>query len=416
MFDVDQWLEVFATLRQNKLRSLMTASGVFWGVLMLVLMIGFGNGLRLGVQRNMFGITTNTVYLWGQRTRVAYRGLAPGRQIRFSNRDVESLEQVAAIEALSPRIQLGGWHDGINVSHGTKTGNFGVTGDWPQLAVVESIVPLEGRFINDLDIEQRRKVTVIGEDVEKTLYGRRHAAVGSWLTIRGVPFRVVGIVRSQRPGEQGDRDNSTLHVPLSTFQSAFNSADKIGWFAAMARPDVDAAELEQQVRRVVMSLHTVAPSDEHAIGSFNAGKAFQRLTRLFAGVRAFMWFVSIATLCAGALGVSNIMLISVKERTREIGIRKALGATPASVVLLVLKESLALTSLAGYLGLVVGVALLQVAEPALSRTGGPLGPPYIDFSVALIASGVLLLVGLVSGAAPARHAANIRPVEALRSE
>jgi len=417
MFDLDKWHEIFSTLRHNKLRTAMTACGVFWGVFMLVMMLGFGTGLERGVSKNMIGFVTNSVYMWGQRTSMAYKGLQPGRRVRFSNSDIEALRRgLDGLSALAPRIQLGGWREGNNVAYGSKTGNFGVMGDYPELGVIESIRPTAGRFINELDMRQRRKVVVIGDQVRRVLFEDEQEPIGKYLKIRGVHFQVIGVYASARPGEQGERANGTLHVPFTTFQTTFNAMNQVGWFAVEAKPDISAADVEQRARDLLKAQHGVHPEDDRAIGSFNAAETFNRVDSLFVGVRFFIWFVSIATLFAGALGVSNIMLISVKERTKEIGVRKALGATPASVISLVIQESALLTGLSGYCGLVVGVLTLELAESTLARGNGPLGAPSIDLTAALVATLVVAVTGVIAGIAPARHAARIQPVEALRSE
>lgn len=417
MFDLDKWQEVLHTLRRNKLRTVLTAAGVLWGIFMLVLMLGFGNGLERGVMQNMVGFVSNSVYVWGQRTSKPYQGLGPGRRIRFSTLDIAAIESsVSGISALAPRNQLGGWQEGNNVSFGAKTGNFGVMGDYPELLEVDNIEVLEGRFINRRDMTGQRKVVVIGQHVREVLFEPGQSPVGEYIKIRGVFFRVVGVQRSSLPGQEGERGNSTLYVPFSTFQVVFNNGNRVGWFAVAAHPDVRGEELEAAMRRALSVTHRVHPEDAQAFGSYNAAEKFNRMQRLFAGVKLFIWFVSIATLMAGALGVSNIMLISVKERTREIGVRKTLGATPGAIVWMVLQEAIVLTALAGYLGLFVGVVTLEGVASLVSTDSGPLAAPSIDFNVALIAAGVLIVLGAAAGLAPARHAAQIRPVVALRSE
>lgn len=417
MFDFDKWQEVLHTLRRNKLRTVMTAAGVMWGIFMLVLMLGFGNGLERGVMHNMVGFVSNSVYVWGQRTSMPYHGLAPGRRVRFTTRDIDAIKnEVPGIQALAPRNQLGGWQDGNNVTHGAKTGNFGVMGDYPELIMVDNFEIVAGRFINPADMRDKRKVVVIGEHVSDVLFDAGAPVIGQFVKIRGVFFRVVGIQRSRMPGQEGERGNSTLYVPFSTFQVAFNNGDRVGWFAVLARPDVAGDQLERAIRSALKANHRVHPDDPSALGSYNAAEKFERMQNLFVGIRAFIWFVSLATLLAGALGVSNIMLISVKERTKEIGVRKALGATPAAVVSMVLQESLVLTALSGYLGLTFGVLALEGVAGLVGGSSGPLAEPSIDLSVALIAALVLILLGVLAGLAPARHAAAIRPVVALRAE
>lgn len=415
-FDLDSWHEVFATLRKNKLRTLMTASGVFWGIFMLVLMLGFGRGLETGVRKSMIGFVSNSVYVWGQRTSKPFKGFQPGRRVELRNEDIGLLERgLPGLAAMAPRVQLGGWREGNNVTHQQQTGNFSVMGDVPSFAEVEQLRVAKGRFINDLDMAQRRKVCVIGEQVRSVLFGDKDG-LGETLQIRGIHFRVVGVFRSSQPGEQGDRANNTLHVPFSTFQAAFNAKNVVGWFGLLAERDTSAENLEKTARALLARQHGIAKDDANALGSFNAAKMVSRVSTLFTGIQFFVWFVGVATLAAGTLGVSNIMLISVRERTVEFGVRKALGATPASVVSLVLQEAALLTALSGYAGLVVGVLTLEGLGRALAGGNGPLGPPQIDLNVGIVAACILAVVGVLAGIAPARRAAAIRPVEALRAE
>jgi len=417
IFDRDTWQEIWATVRKNRLRTALTALGVFWGMFMLLLMLGFGNGLERGVTRNMSGFATNAVYVWGQRTTMPYHGLPPGREIEYTNDDIDAIaRQVDGIEYLSPRVQLGGWHDGNNVSRGAKTGNFGVMGDFPAFEHVQSVRFDSGRFIDDLDIAERRKVAVIGKGVYDILFAPGEDPIGQYIKVHGVYFQVIGLFHARRGGEGSDRVLNTIHIPFTTFQQAFNSQNRVGWFAITARHDVSAARLEQRVREVLAARHDIDPADSQAIGSFNAEKEFTKIVTLFAGIRWFVWFVGLATLFAGAIGVSNIMLIAVKERTKEIGVRKALGATPRSIITLVVQESIVLTSLAGYLGLVAGVGLLELVSRMVGDGAEMFSNPQVDLRIALFGTAVLVVAGGFAGIIPARHAARIHPVEALRAE
>lgn len=416
MIDLDSWQEVFATLQKNILRTLMTAWGIFWGTFMLVAMLGFGTGLEHGVQRNMLGFVANNVYAWGQRTSKPHAGLAPGRRVRLDLEDAEAVRQLEGVVAVAPNIELGGWRDGNNVSYGEKTGNFGVRGEFADAARVGVDRPYLGRYINELDIRERRKVTVIGESVRRILFEDGQSPIGRYLSVRNVLFQVVGVLRSEQPGDAGDRSNSTLLVPFTTFQVAFNTGDRVGSLAIRLAPDVDSTRVESAIRRTLAVRHQVHPDDTNAIGSFNLSKRHERAQSLFRGNRTFVWFVCVATLLAGALGVSNIMLISVKERTKEFGVRKALGATPGSIVRLVLAEASVLTLLAGYLGVVAGVLTLELVARWADAGQGPLGAPSIDLGAALLATVVIGVSGVLAGLGPARHAASIRPVEALRAE
>lgn len=416
MIDLDSWQEVFSTLQKNLLRTAMTAWGIFWGTFMLVAMLGFGKGLELGVQRNMLGFVANNVYAWGQRTSKPHLGLAPGRRVRLDVDDAEALRQLPGVVAVAPNIELGGWREGNNVTHGNVTGNFGVRGEFPDSARVGLDRPYLGRFINEIDIDQGRKVTVIGQSVRRGLFAPGEDPIGKYVSIRNIHFQVVGVIHSEQPGDEGDRNNSTLIIPFSTYQAAFNAGGRVNSFGLRLASEADSVEVEAAIRRTLATRHAVHPEDTNAIGSFNLSKRHQRAEGLFRGNRTFVWIVCVATLLAGALGVSNIMLISVKERTKEFGVRKALGATPASIIRLVLAEATVLTLLAGYLGVVAGVVLLELVARYGGTGQGPLGAPSIDVSVALLATLVIGVSGVLAGLAPARHAARIHPVVALQAE
>ena len=416
MLDWDTWQEVWATLRSNKLRAFLTALGVFWGVFMLILMLGIGNGLERGVIRNLAGLTNYSVYLWPQRTSLPFRGLQPGRYVHFTEADIGALARTEGVEYVAPRLQLGNWHSPQNVSYGVKKANFTVMGDSPEFAYVEPLVLESGRFINPRDMSEERKVVVIGQEARKTLFGEANP-VGKYLQIKRVYFQIVGVIGTLKTGDDGQRILASVYVPFSTFQTVFNQKYKVGWFAMTARRDQSAASVEERVRGAIMKGHRIHPDDTEALGSFNAAKRFEQLQGLFRGIRKFVWFVGTLTLFAGMLGVSNILLIIVKERTKEIGVRKALGATPRSIITLVVAEGLLLTSLAGYSGVVAGVLSLEAVGRAVRHVpNAPLIGPEISMQVALVAVLVLIVAGFVAAIEPARHAARVHPVEALRAE
>jgi len=416
VLDLDAWQEVWATLRSNKLRAFLTALGVFWGVFMLILMLGIGNGLERGVIRNLSGLTNYSVYIWPQRTSLPFKGLQPGRYVKLTNADIAAVARSEGVEHVAPRISLGTWRAGDNASYGSKKANFNVVGDTPELRFVEPISLTYGRFLNARDMLEERKVCVIGEEVRRTFFGDSDP-VGKYIQVRRVYFQVVGVLDSQKTGDEREKAISQVYVPFSTFQTAFNMKDRVGWLSFTARTDLPASLVEQNVRRSIMGGHRIHPDDSLAIGSYNAAEKFESIQGLFRSIRKFVWFVGILTLCAGMLGVSNILLIIVKERTKEIGIRKALGATPASIVGLVVAEGLVLTSLAGYLGVVAGVFGLEAAARAVKNLpNAPLSQPEVSLQVALAAVLVLIVAGAVAGIVPARHAARVHPVEALRAE
>ncbi len=417
MLDLDTWQEILETVRRKKLRTLMTAAGVFWGMFMLLVMLGFGEGLQRGVSREMGDFATNSVYIWGQRTSRPYRGLQAGRFVGFDNGDTEAIAaQVRGIRHLAPRNQLGGYQDGNNVSRGAKTGNFEVMGDYPQYRYIEPVIMETGRFLNPLDVRQRRKVAAIGAQVYAELFAPGEDPIGQSISVQGVWFQVIGVFRSTKGGDAADQQESRIHIPFSTFQQAFNFGDRVSWFAINGEDDVPASLLEEEVRAVLADRHDIDPEDQQAIGSFNAEKEFGKMTTLFAAIEAFVWVVGSVTLLAGVIGVSNIMLIVVRERTREIGLRRAIGATPWSVVGMIVQEAVALTSLAGCAGLTAAVAVLEITARIVGDNNDVLGNPQVDLSVALAAVAVLVLGGAVAGIIPARHAARINPVNALRAE
>jgi putative ABC transport system permease protein len=413
---LDSWLEILAALGHNKLRAFLTAFGVFWGVFMLMVMLGLGQGFKHGTERNLGGMVTRSVFVWSQRTTRAYRGLQPGRGVRFRNDDIQAISQVQGVDEVAPRLRLGDWRDGASVAVGPKAGVFSVMGDYPAFIHVEPMQMLRGRFINQLDLIEARKTAVMGSEVRRVLFGQQNP-IGKHIQIRGIYFQVVGELSSDKPAEEGDRVRSSIFVPFSTFQRVFNRRDLVGWFALTANDKVPPEQLEKAVRTTLIARHRIHPEDEQAIGSFNSAKKFNQLQSLFRGIQSFVWFVGTLTLLAGMLSVSNILLITVKERTREFGIRKALGATPQTIIVMVMKEAVALTSIAGYLGIVAGVGVLAALDRVLSTLeGAPFTRPEVDFRAAVVATVILILSGVAAGIFPARHAAKISPVEALRAE
>lgn len=412
---VDLGAEIVAVLRRNPLRTFLTAFGVFWGLLMLILLLGFGEGLESVAIKNFARSATNSVFMWGGRTSMPYQGYPPGRRVSFRNGDLPAVAEVAGVERVAGRVQLGGWRSGNTVAAGSETGSYNVMGDAPDYFEITPVISESGRVINPLDMAEQRKVAVIGTTVQTELFLGKDP-IGRALKIQGVYFTVVGVIRSARGDERGDRENSTIHIPLTTFQKAFHMEDRIGWITLMAAPDVPATVMERRVRRTLSERHGVHPDDENAIGGWNAQEDMERIQALFGGIRWFVWFVGVATLLSGVVGVSNIMLVVVRERTREIGLRRALGATRRSIVVQIVAEAVVLTALAGWIGLATGVVLVEGVGLWLGPDHELVGTPEIDPIVAVAALGVLMVAGVFSGLLPARRAAMIHPVDALRTE
>jgi putative ABC transport system permease protein len=418
LFDLDSWQETAAVLGKHPLRTALTALGVILGIFILLAMVGFGRAFESGVKKQMAGFAANAVFVWGQSTTKAYSGLPPDRPIRFNNRDIAAIAALEGVEHVAPRNQRGGFMGGSNVRYGTKTGGFQVAGDYPAWQYVQIPMMRAGRYLNDADLAERRKICVIGEGVAEQLMPGANP-IGKHVEISGVYFEIVGVLGTRSTGGQADRILNTVHIPFTTFQQAFNVGDQVGWFAITGRSSISAEELESQIRTALAKNHRFDPTDEEAIGSFNTGREFRKMTSLFSIINMVLWFAGIMTLGAGVVGVSNIMLISVRERTKEFGVRKALGANPREIIRMVVVEALTLTLAAGYLGVVLGIGVLELADLVVIPKLGPkvpLGSPDVGLGLAFGAMGVLALFGMLAGIVPAYHAASIQPVEALRTE
>ncbi|MDQ3050422.1 MAG: ABC transporter permease [Bacteroidota bacterium] len=420
MFDRDRWQEIYSTLSKNKMRTFLTAFGVFWGIFMLIIMLGSGNGLKNGVTQGFKDFATNSFFTWTQRTSMANKGFKPGRNFNYNNSDIAAIrENVPEAEIVAPRNQLGNYGGNNNVNYGLKTGSFSIYGDYPEIFKIQSYSITEGRVMNQFDEKEKRKITVIGPMVKKVLFGDSISPLGKNIEINGVFFQVVGVFKSNQSSDRGEEDASTLFVPFSTFQSAFNYGDVVGWFAITSKEGYKVSEVEDKVIALLKERHSIHPDDRQAIGHFNLEKEFDKMNGLFTGITMLVWVVGIGTLFAGVIGVSNIMLIIIKERTNEIGIRRAIGAPPSDIIKQILLESVVLTTFAGYLGLVMGVGLLELISSAIASSGGEgqmFTNPEVDLGIAIKALGILIVSGALAGLIPAARALKIKPIEALRAE
>lgn len=412
MFDVDKWLEIFDSIWRHKLRTLLTAFGVFWGIFMLLLLLAAGKGIEKGVVADFGDFAKNSVWIWTEQTQLPYKGLNPGREIRMTLADLNLVrESVPDVKYVATQTYLG---DSAVLYNG-KQGTFQVRGANPE-AIHLSSPTIEGRFLNIPDYVMKRKTAVIGTQVRNMLFGSENP-LGRYLSIRGVFFRVVGIFETTGPNSQ--RDAEVIYIPITTLQQTFNQGYRIWSMAVIAQDHVSAAEVENQVKDLLKRRHRVHPDDQRAIGSWNAGKEFGQIQGLFRGIRLFSWVVGAGTILAGIVGVSNIMLIIVKERTREIGVRKALGATPLSIISLILQESIFITAVSGYTGLVASVGLIEAAGYVMDTfhlQSTYFNNPEINFTAAITATCILVVTGALAGFVPAQTAARINPIEALRSE
>lgn len=417
--------EILATIKNNKLRTILTAFGVFWGIFMIVLMLGIGNGLEEGVTENFKGTATNSFFIWGSRTSMPYMGMKPGRQISMKNEHIEYLRKnVPELDAVVPMSQLGGFRGQNTVSRKNRSSSFGVVGATPEIQQVHLVETTEGRFLLKSDLIEKRKITVIGENVKKILFGEE-SPIDQTLSINGVYFTVVGVYKSTKSDDRAESEMNQLYIPFATYQSAFNYGDKVEWIAATVDAGVSPDYAETLVKSSLAPLLRYHPDDQQALGGWNGAKEMNQLTGLFAGIRIFNWVVGLLTLVAGIVGISNIMLIVVRERTREIGIRKAIGARPIEVMLMILLETVLLTVLSGYLGIVLGVFSIEYFESVIVFLSDLLNLNFgiemfqntgIELQTAISALIVLVVFGTLAGLIPAVQAVKIKPIEALRNE
>lgn len=415
MIDLDRWQEIFFTLRQHKLRTVLTAFGVFWGMFMLVIMLGAGKSLENGATKG-FGGQTNTVFIWtGGRTQIPYKGMRTGRRIRLNDEDMAAVRQIPEMGLFSTQNSLGGWQGNQYIVHNDKTGSFETIGVEPDAFHISAYTLQTGRNINQLDFDERRKVVVIGSSVKDVLFEPDEDVVGEELKIAGINFVVIGVFEttSRNPGE-----SEKIMMPNSTMRTTYNQMGWIGHIEMTPVEGYSSALLQDKVRALIMERHKVHPDDVGALGSFNIQKEYQKVQGLFIGIKVFTWVVAIGTIIAGVVGVGNIMLIVVKERTREIGVHKALGATSWHVINTILQETLFLTFISGYFGLVAGVFLLEGVTKMLEASGGDgmFARAEIDFQTAAIALFTLVLAGVLSAILPATKAAKVDPIVALQDE
>jgi len=415
IFDLDRWQEIWFTITHNKLRSFLTAFGVFWGMFMLVAMVGAGVALQRGMSSTIEGFATNSCFVWAEQTSEPYKGFKKGRNWNMENADIALLiHKVPEIQYLAPVLFGGGGAN--NVTRNDKAGSYGVKGIYPSYNQVDESKMVYGRYINDIDIAEKRKVCVIGERVFEVLFPKKENPIGKNIQVNGIYFQVIGVGRHTSKVNIGGNAEETVILPFSTMQQAFNQGNIVHFMAITAKPGIKVKVIEDKVHETLRTKHNISPIDKKAVGGFNIEDQFNMFLYLGIGIAALIWIVGLGTLFAGAVGVSNIMLVTVRERTKEIGIRRALGATPRDIIKQILSESIVLTLIAGILGLMFGVGLLSLVGMALSHGDQFFKDPQISFSVAVAALFILLIIGTFAGFIPANRAMNIKPIEAIREE
>jgi putative ABC transport system permease protein len=407
LLDRDSWREIILTLEKNPLRTFLTAFGVFWGIFMLVLLLGGGQGLKRGVLHDFEDFATNSMFLWPERTTIPYNGIPRNREYSFTTDDVAAINDgIKGIKHLVPQVR---WPAAM--TRGTGKGDFTVTGTLPEINQIEPLDIRLGRFVNHIDMEQKRKIAVIGKNVYTALFKNDENPIGQFIRIRGAEYEVVGVFHSRHEGGWGEWQNNLVFMPLPTMQQSFALGNRIGFLAVEAHAGKSVGTIGEEIKSLLKERHRIAPDDQLAIGENNVEKDYLKLNYLFAGVIALIWVIGTGTLLSGIIGVSNIMLFTVKARTHEIGIRRVLGATPITVIAQILMESVLLTAGAGIFGLGLGILVVSAFSGVESPT---FRHPEIATASALSSLGIIIVSGLAAGLLPAYRAVSLKPIEALR--
>lgn len=414
-FDLDRWQEIWITITHNKSRSALTAFGVFWGMFMLVAMVGAGVALERGMNSQIEGFATNSCFIWTDQTSEPYKGFKKGRRWDMVNEDIPLLiNSIPEIQHIAPVLFGGGGTN--NVTRNDKAGSFRMKGNYPSYNQIDESIMIAGRYINDIDIAEKRKVCVIGERVYEVLFPNNENALGKNIQVNGIYFQVIGVSSHNSNVNIGGDPKETVVLPFTTMQQAFNQGNIVHFIAATAKPGIKVKVIEDRIKEVLKTRHSISPTDKTGVGGMNIEDQFTMFLYLGIGIASLIWIVGLGTLLAGGIGVSNIMLVTVRERTREIGIRRALGATPRNIIMQILSESIVLTLIAGVTGIMLGVGLLQLVGVALSQGDQFFKDPQISFTVAIVSLFILLIVGTLAGFLPANRAISIKPIEAIREE
>jgi putative ABC transport system permease protein len=410
MFDIDKWQEIFATLKQNKLRAFLTGFSVAWGIFMLIILLGAGNGIQNSVLYSFRSSKVSCLWVWGGETSINYKGLKPGRYIQLNNEDYSRTKsENKEIYKLSSRFRIPGEN---RLNYGKESGRFEIRTVYPDYQEIENIEMKDGRFINNIDINENRKIAVISTDVRDALFKDKNP-IGDYIQANGFPVQVVGVFEDK----DNYNNNKCIYIPVTTAQKLYGSRN-VHVISVMMNEDISiegSKQVESHIRNQIAKAHTFDPKDDRALSIGNALEDFKKTKQVIGGLNMFVWIIGIMTIIAGIVGISNIMMIVVKERTKEIGIRKAIGAKPWSVIGLILQESIFITAFSGYIGMVLGIGLVELINAKLPATDF-FRNPYVDINLAMTATIILIIAGALAGLFPALKAAQIKPIEALRDE
>ena len=419
IFKIDTWQEIYHSLRNNKLRTFLTMIGVGWGMFLFVALLGAAKGMENGFDKIFSGFATNSIFLWAQNTTIPYDGFAKGRKMNLHLSDLEMLpRKIQEIDYISPQNSRGNFGSpGESFSRNRKKATYTLTGDYPIGNKISQKKLIYGRYINDADVTGNKNVIVIGEEIYKNFFDakKNENPLGKLVNVKGIFFHVIGVFRAKQGG--GPENDQSAYIPLSTFTKMYNDGDKVGFFAIVSKPDADLSIVEEKVKTELKQKYHVSPEDTNAFGSFNLGKEFKKLTGFLTGMQLLTIIVGTLTILAGVIAISNILLITVKERTKEIGIRRALGAKPAEVRNQILLESVVITLVSGILGFILGIFLLMILNILTKdQDKFPFYNPTVNYLEVFAAMSVMVILGLIIGMIPAQRAVRIRPIEALRSE
>lgn len=417
IFNRDTWQEIFGSIQKNRVRTVITVIGVFWGIFIYITLSGAAKGLDNGFDEKFKEVAINSMFVWAQETTVPYNGFKTGRQIQLKLKDVEILKaRIPEIQYIAPRI-VKGVFDGTPgvVVNNSKTGNYNIYGDFPVLSkIAVQKIYHGGRFINKNDIDKANKICIIGERTQKELFEKDENPIGQFIRLDNVFFKVVGVKRFEEEGGFGN--DGDIFIPFTTFRKMYNTGNDVGWLAIAAHNNVDVIAVETLVKDVLKKEHQIAPEDDRAIGSFNLGEIFNKVNGFSKGLNFLSLVVGIATILGGVIGIGNILLISVKERTKEIGVRRALGATPSEVRGQIILESVFLTVIAGIFGIVLGAFVLSGIASATTDSDIPYSNPTVPIPYLIGALFIMIVLGTLIGLIPAQRAVSIKPIDALREE